>query len=261
MTTKSGKADKSTVCRFTCVFICSSPPLGQLYFPHHASRCYWFNPEEETHRDDRMVPKSERYLQLSGLGEPTREAYVRELRMLCDFYHKTPDQISESERYHNPVVRSSWQSVVEELRTRWIRAGLDLVQPFQVAWYNGAAADGFRLPDFGRPSALEILVANTRAIWTALPRRLAREPARARRAQAARELLEAAVLPALEPLTCCSEVRMGAGSPPRRVSNGSRTFPVSRILKWCLMRPYSSSERSLSYMVLDSLVEVGASNI
>jgi integrase/recombinase XerD len=36
-------------------------------------------------------------LQLNGLGERTQEAYVRALRMLCEFYHKTPDLISESE--------------------------------------------------------------------------------------------------------------------------------------------------------------------
>jgi integrase/recombinase XerD len=36
-------------------------------------------------------------LQLNGLGERTQEAYVRALRMLCEFYHKTPDQIAESE--------------------------------------------------------------------------------------------------------------------------------------------------------------------
>jgi site-specific recombinase XerD len=36
-------------------------------------------------------------LQLNGLGERTQEAYVRALRMLCEFYHKTPDQISEPE--------------------------------------------------------------------------------------------------------------------------------------------------------------------
>ena len=36
-------------------------------------------------------------LQLNGLGVRTQEAYVRALRMLCEFYHKTPDEISESE--------------------------------------------------------------------------------------------------------------------------------------------------------------------
>ena len=41
--------------------------------------------------------KATNALQLNGLGERTQEAYVRALRMLCEFYHKTPDQISESE--------------------------------------------------------------------------------------------------------------------------------------------------------------------
>jgi site-specific recombinase XerD len=36
-------------------------------------------------------------LQLNGLGERTQGAYARALRMLCQFYDKTPDQISESE--------------------------------------------------------------------------------------------------------------------------------------------------------------------
>lgn len=41
--------------------------------------------------------KATNALQLNGLGERTQEAYVRALRMLCEFYHKTPEQISESE--------------------------------------------------------------------------------------------------------------------------------------------------------------------
>lgn len=32
-------------------------------------------------------------LQLNGLGERTQEAYVRALRMLCEFYHKTPEDL------------------------------------------------------------------------------------------------------------------------------------------------------------------------
>lgn len=36
-------------------------------------------------------------LQLNGKGEPTQKAYTRAVRMLCQFYDKTPDLISESE--------------------------------------------------------------------------------------------------------------------------------------------------------------------
>ena len=36
-------------------------------------------------------------LQLNGKGEPTQKAYTRAVRMLCEFYRKTPDLISEPE--------------------------------------------------------------------------------------------------------------------------------------------------------------------
>src|SRR5712691_4806193 len=36
-------------------------------------------------------------LQLSGKGERTQEAYVREVRLLAQFYSKAPDVISEQE--------------------------------------------------------------------------------------------------------------------------------------------------------------------
>ena len=36
-------------------------------------------------------------LQLSGKGERTQQAYVREVRLLVQFYHKSPDRISEQE--------------------------------------------------------------------------------------------------------------------------------------------------------------------
>jgi cyanocobalamin reductase (cyanide-eliminating) / alkylcobalamin dealkylase len=115
-------------------------------------------------------------------------------------------------------VRSSWQSVVEDLRSRWIPTGLDLAQPFQVAWYNRAVADAFRLPDFGRSSALGILVGNTRAIW---PRFLdalrAKRPGLDER-HPLESYVEATVLPALEPLPHRSEVCWAHDPPPRRVA-------------------------------------------
>ena len=39
-------------------------------------------------------------LQLSGKGERTQQAYVREVRLLAQFYHKAPDRISEQELQH-----------------------------------------------------------------------------------------------------------------------------------------------------------------
>jgi integrase/recombinase XerD len=39
-------------------------------------------------------------LQLSGKGERTQQAYVREVRLLAQFYHQSPDRISEQELQH-----------------------------------------------------------------------------------------------------------------------------------------------------------------
>src|SRR5215470_2853996 len=36
-------------------------------------------------------------LQLSGKGERTQESYIREVRLLAQFYHKAPNRISKQE--------------------------------------------------------------------------------------------------------------------------------------------------------------------
>ncbi len=36
-------------------------------------------------------------MQLRGLSEKTKESYQRDVRQLAEYYHKTPDQISEDE--------------------------------------------------------------------------------------------------------------------------------------------------------------------
>ncbi|MGH8574311.1 MAG: hypothetical protein ACREX8_17300 [Gammaproteobacteria bacterium] len=115
-------------------------------------------------------------------------------------------------------MQSSWQSVVEDLRARWIPAGLDLVQPFQVAWYNRAVADAFRLPDFGRPSALGILVGNTRALWPRFLEALEVNRPVLDERHPLESYVEAIVLPALHPLIPRSEVRFAHDPPPRRVA-------------------------------------------
>jgi integrase/recombinase XerD len=47
----------------------------------------------KTEWHDRMI----KALQLNGKGERTQQAYARALRMLVDFYNKSPDLISEEE--------------------------------------------------------------------------------------------------------------------------------------------------------------------
>ena len=42
-------------------------------------------------------PRMIAILQLNGKGEPTQKAYTRAVRMLSEFYEKTPDLVSEPE--------------------------------------------------------------------------------------------------------------------------------------------------------------------
>jgi len=41
--------------------------------------------------------QSIRALQLAGMSKPTQKGYTRSVRMLVDFYGKTPDLITEQE--------------------------------------------------------------------------------------------------------------------------------------------------------------------
>src|SRR6266446_165069 len=46
-------------------------------------------------------------LQISGKGERTQESYIREVRLLAQFYHKSPDRISEQELQHSFLHRKN----------------------------------------------------------------------------------------------------------------------------------------------------------
>jgi len=47
----------------------------------------------KTEWSERMI----KTLQLNGKGERTQESYVRTVRMLTEFYYKTPDAVTEDE--------------------------------------------------------------------------------------------------------------------------------------------------------------------
>lgn len=66
---------------------------------------------------------------------------------------------------------------VEALRQRCEAAGLDVVHPFRLDWFNDETEPALRLPDFGRTDALAIVVGNTRALWDAFTRVLSEDGA------------------------------------------------------------------------------------
>src|SRR5262249_52174813 len=70
--------------------------------------------------------------------------------------------------WHTARIAMHSQEITESVAAACAPAGFDLVQPFQVGWYNAAVHPAYRLPDFARPRALGILIGNTRALWPRL---------------------------------------------------------------------------------------------
>ena len=65
----------------------------------------------------------------------------------------------------DPQTETTWDVMTADVATRCRPAGLDLVQPLRVGWYNDRVEAPFRLPDFGRPGTLAVLIGNTRVLW------------------------------------------------------------------------------------------------
>lgn len=115
-------------------------------------------------------------------------------------------------------MRQAWQTVVNGLAGRCAAAGLDLVQPFDVAWYNRIVDGAFKLPDLGRTSALGILVGHTRALWDRLVEAIRENPRALDENHPLDAYVRAAVRDALRPLAQRCEVRFADEPPPRRIA-------------------------------------------
>lgn len=65
---------------------------------------------------------------------------------------------------------SSWagNDLAHALASRCDAGGLDLAARLQVGWYNDAVEPHLRLPDFGNPRSLAVLIGNSRALWPRL---------------------------------------------------------------------------------------------
>src|SRR5919198_6470622 len=66
---------------------------------------------EEGHRMTPLRQQMMAALQLSGKGERTQASYIREVRLLAQFYHKSPDRISEQELQHYFLHRKNVDSL------------------------------------------------------------------------------------------------------------------------------------------------------
>ena len=111
-----------------------------------------------------------------------------------------------------------WTEITASVAEHCAGVGLDLVQLLRVRRYNEAVQTAYRLPDFGRPDALAVLIGNTRALW---PRFLAALRVDSQLRAAADPLdryTERYVRAAAASLTPRSEARFAHEPPPRRVA-------------------------------------------
>ena len=71
----------------------------------------------------------------------------------------------------------TWRTATRALRADLGAAGMDLVAPLQVGWYNARVQRAHALDDQGHPGRLALVVGNTRAIWDLFVAALGRDPA------------------------------------------------------------------------------------
>lgn len=64
-----------------------------------------------------------------------------------------------------PDIDMSYPALCSRVRDALSAAGFDLIQPAQVGWYNQVVDQAYRLPDFGSPMSLALVIGNTRALW------------------------------------------------------------------------------------------------
>jgi len=112
----------------------------------------------------------------------------------------------------------SYQTIVDELRTRLAPLGFDLVAPLQVGWYNAQVEQAYRLPDFGRSTSLAVIIANTRALWPRFLTAMVEQPARLRVDDPLDTYTSEEIAGVIADLEIAADVRFAYEDPPRRIA-------------------------------------------
>lgn len=108
--------------------------------------------------------------------------------------------------------------VVDTLEAALVPAGLDLIRPLALGWYNDAVPPAFRLPDLGRAGALAVVIGNTRALWDPFVKALRAQPARLTSRDPLDEWVMERVSAAVASTGVVAELRFSQELPPRRVA-------------------------------------------
>lgn len=115
-------------------------------------------------------------------------------------------------------------ALVDAIARACAAGGFDLCAATRAEAYNVRVPDELRVPDFGRPGALVVVVGNTRALWPAFAQALAADPSLAAAAHPldthAARVIGAAIDAALAAHApgARRDVRFAPEPPPRRVA-------------------------------------------
>lgn len=113
---------------------------------------------------------------------------------------------------------ADWRSVTRRLTAALAPAGIDLVAPMQVGWYNRAEPSEIRLPEPAGPGSLALVLGNTRALWGPFLATLRRHPSRLTRANPLDRHVEATLARAVADLAPEPSIHLGHGSQGRSYS-------------------------------------------
>jgi cyanocobalamin reductase (cyanide-eliminating) / alkylcobalamin dealkylase len=113
---------------------------------------------------------------------------------------------------------ADWRGLTEHLTEALAPAGVDLVAPMQVGWYNRAEPPEIRLPEPAGPPSLAVVLGNTRAVWRPFLADLKQHPTRLARRNPLDRYMEEAVQAAVADLTPCPSVHLGHGRAGRSFS-------------------------------------------
>ena len=110
------------------------------------------------------------------------------------------------------------QRISSQLRARLSAAGLDLLQPLQVGWYNDRVEGALRLEDFGSGAHLALVIGNTKALWPKLLEALCRDSELASAEHPIHQYTERTVARAVTELGIAAHLRWSHDVGERRVA-------------------------------------------
>lgn len=107
---------------------------------------------------------------------------------------------------------------LSSISSELVAAGLDISKSLQAGWYNQTVAHAHRLPDFGRPVSLALLIGNSRLIWAPFMAWLAHDRQRLELPNPLEAYVEASITQAFEGFETAHKIRFSHRPEPHHIA-------------------------------------------